>query len=99
MEIRLGLFFIIISFFFHNTTFSLYINIYIFQYKLLFGMEDTEFYNDDVFQTMTITPRAFPQMDLLDVRVKKQKKKKKKKKKRVYFYYAKKSAHMYTYIG
>ncbi|KAG2202166.1 hypothetical protein INT46_005804 [Mucor plumbeus] len=31
-------------------------------------MEDTEFYNDDVFQTMTITPRAFPQMDLLDVR-------------------------------
>lgn len=32
-------------------------------------MADAAFYNDDVFQTMTITPRAFPQMDLLDVRV------------------------------
>ncbi|KAK4517042.1 uncharacterized protein ATC70_000370 [Mucor velutinosus] len=31
-------------------------------------MGDAAFYNDDVFQTMTITPRAFPQMDLLDVR-------------------------------
>ncbi|KAL7335211.1 hypothetical protein PS15p_200716 [Mucor circinelloides] len=31
-------------------------------------MTDAAFYNDDVFQTMTITPRAFPQMDLLDVR-------------------------------
>ncbi|KAF1796605.1 hypothetical protein FB192DRAFT_1405282, partial [Mucor lusitanicus] len=31
-------------------------------------MGDAAFYNDDVFQTMTITPRAFPQMELLDVR-------------------------------
>ncbi|KAI8639902.1 hypothetical protein BD408DRAFT_420524 [Parasitella parasitica] len=30
-------------------------------------MGDAAFYDDDVFQTMTITPRAFPQMDLLDV--------------------------------
>lgn len=53
---------------FNNTTFSFFP----YKLKLLFGMEDTAFYNDDVFQTMTITPRAFPQMDLLDVRVKKQ---------------------------
>lgn len=32
-------------------------------------MGDAAFYDDDVFQTMTITPRAFPQMDLLDVGV------------------------------
>ncbi|GAN05851.1 hypothetical protein MAM1_0103c05327 [Mucor ambiguus] len=31
-------------------------------------MGDTAFYDDDVFQTMTITPRAFPQIDLFDVR-------------------------------
>lgn len=70
MEMRLGLF--LNYYFFLFSIIPLFLFFFPYKLKLLFGMEDTAFYNDDVFQTMTITPRAFPQMDLLDVRVKKQ---------------------------